>query len=335
MGGHWALAKDSPVPILTVDGYAFKDFLRTGELAPYEDWRLSSEERARDLAQRLSMENIAGLMLYSPHQLIPAKGPLAAAFGGTYGGKSYEERGAEHWALTDQQKEFISKGKVRHVLIMGLESTQAAVRWNNALQALAEGTGFGIPANNSSDPRHGAGSTAEYMGVTGEDGRDAHYAYGKYAVYPGGNFNEHLKPFTQGAFALPGKTGKASAVMPYYTISCGMDRKNGENVGNSYSKYLIHDLLRDELGYDGMVFTDWGITHDMGETEEAFAGKCWGVEGLTPAQRHYKALEAGVDQFGGNSDAAPVLERPTGCSARPTARRPPRRGCAARLTGCY
>lgn len=73
-GRTLGIAKDSPVPILTVDGYAFKDFLRTGELAPYEDWRLSSEERARDLAQRLSMEDIAGLMLYSPHQLIPARG---------------------------------------------------------------------------------------------------------------------------------------------------------------------------------------------------------------------------------------------------------------------
>lgn len=35
-------------------------------------------------------------------------------------------------------------------------------------------------------------------GGTGEGGRDAHYAYGKYAVYPGGNFDEHLKPFARG-----------------------------------------------------------------------------------------------------------------------------------------
>ena len=145
-------------------------------------------------------------------------------------------------------------------------------------------------------------------GGMGEAGRDAHYAYGKYAVYPGGNFEEHLKPFTEGAFSLPGKTGKASAVMPYYTISQDADRKNGENVGNSYSKYLIGDLLREQLGYDGVVCTDWGITHDMGPKEETFAGKCWGVEELTEAERHFKALEAGVDQFGGNNDAGPVLE---------------------------
>lgn len=413
-GKTLGLGKDSRVNLLEQDGYAFKDFLGTGELVPYEDWRLSYEERAKDLADRLSMEDIAGLMLYSAHQLIPAKGPLAAAFGGTYGGKTYEESGAQPWDLTDQQKKFITEDKVRHVLIMGLESTEAAVRWNNRIQALAENDGFGIPANNSTDPRHGAGSMAEYMGVTGEPiskwangiglsasfdpeavrefgeigaaeyralgiatalspqidlsteprwmrfadtfgehtqmtidmtraycdgfqttkdsadgwgkdsvntmvkhfpgggtgegGRDAHYGYGKYAVYPGSNFREHLKPFTQGAFHLDGATKKASAVMPYYTISYDADQKNGENVGNSYNRYLIGDLLREELGYEGVVCTDWGITHDIGPTEEAFAGKCWGVEDLTEAERHCKALEAGVDQFGGNNDAVPVLE---------------------------
>lgn len=413
-GKNLGLAADSKVNILTVDGYAFKDFLGSGELVPYEDWRLSYEERAKDLADRISIEDIAGLMLYSAHQIIPAKGPMAAVFGGSYDGKSFDESNAVPWELTDQQKEFIIKDRVRHVLIMGLESTETAVRWNNRLQALAESAGFGIPANNSSDPRHGAGSTAEYMGVTGEPiskwangiglsasfdpaivkefgeiasaeyralgittalspqidlateprwmrfadtfgehtqmtidmtkaycdgfqttkdssdgwgedsvntmvkhfpgggmgeaGRDAHYAYGKYAVYPGNNFKEHLKPFTEGAFSLDGKTKKASAVMPYYTVSYGIDQKYGENVGNSYNKYLIQDLLREELGYDGVVCTDWGITHDIGETEETFAGKCWGVENLTEAERHFKALEAGVDQFGGNNNVEPVME---------------------------
>lgn len=412
-GAPLGLAKDTKVELLTVDGYAFKDFLGSGELVPYEDWRLSYEERAKDLAGRIQIEDIAGLMLYSAHQLIPARGPLAQMFGGTYDGKTYEESGAAPWGLTDQQREFIEKDKVRHVLVMGLESTEAAVRWNNNIQALAENSGFGIPANNSSDPRHGAGSMAEYMGVTGEPiskwangiglsasfdpdvvkefgeigakeyralgittalspqidlateprwmrfadtfgehtqktidmtkaycdgfqttegaedgwglcsvntmvkhfpgggsgegGRDAHYGYGKYAVYPGENFEEHLKPFTKGAFALDGKTGKASAVMPYYTISYDIDKKYGENVGNAYNKYLIQDLLREELGYEGVVCTDWGITHDIGTHVEDFAGKCWGVEQLTEAERHLKALEAGVDQFGGNNDVAPVM----------------------------
>lgn len=94
----------------------------------------------------------------------------------------------------------------------------------------------------------------------------------------------------------------------YVSVSYAVDKKYGENVGNSYNKYLITDLLREELGYEGVVCTDWGITHDIGKTEEEFAGKCWGVEHLTEAERHLKALEAGVDQFGGNNDVKPVLE---------------------------
>jgi beta-glucosidase len=34
----------------------------------------------------------------------------------------------------------------------------------------------------------------------------------------------------------------------------------------------------------------------------------WGVEGLSEAERHYKALMAGMDQFGGNNDAGPIIE---------------------------
>ena len=139
-----------------------------------------------------------------------------------------------------------------------------------------------------------------------EGGRDAHYNYGKYAVYPGSAFETHLKPFTEGAFKLNGGTGMASAVMPYYTISTGID-PSGKDVGNSYSKYIITDLLRNKYNYNGVVCTDWNITYDN-KAIDAFDGKCWGMEELTVAQRHYECLKAGIDQFGGNNDKGPVLE---------------------------
>ncbi|HEX7753899.1 MAG TPA: glycoside hydrolase family 3 C-terminal domain-containing protein, partial [Niabella sp.] len=111
-----------------------------------------------------------------------------------------------------------------------------------------------------------------------------------------------------GAFKLNGKTKYAAAVMPYYTISYNQDKKYGENVGNSYSKYIITDLLRNKYGYDGVVCTDWMITADEGNKPDVFSGKSWGVEKLSVAERHYKILMAGVDQFGGNNAAGPVLE---------------------------
>jgi len=404
----------SGVSILTVDRLGFKDLSKDGHLDKYEDWRLSADERAKDLASKLSIEQIAGLMLYSRHQAIPAAS--RGRFMATYDGKGFEESGANASDLSDQQKEFLGKDNVRHVLITTVQSPEVAAQWNNNAQAFVEGLGLGIPINNSSDPRHGTVANAEYNagaggsismwpgslglaatfdpalveefgkiasreyralgiatalspqvdiatdprwyrtsgtfgedpvlstdmgrayvdgfqtssaeqeiadgwgfesvnamvkhwpgGGSGEAGRDAHYGYGKYAVYPGHNFKMHFIPFIEGAFKLTGKTRMASAVMPYYTISYNQDSLYGENVGNSYSKFVIGDLLRDKYQYDGVVCTDWGITAD--ETAvDVFSGRPWGVEGLSIAERHYKILMAGVDQFGGNNDAAPVIE---------------------------
>ena len=140
-----------------------------------------------------------------------------------------------------------------------------------------------------------------------EGGRDAHYAYGKYAVYPGDNFADHLVPFTEGAFKLEGETQMTSAIMPYYTISYGIDTKNGENVGNSYSRYLIDQVLRGTYSFGGVVCTDWGVTRDA-TAVNGFGTTPWGAEKLTVAERHYKIIMAGVDQFGGNNEAGPVIE---------------------------
>lgn len=115
--------------LLTVDRFAFKDLNKNGALDPYEDWRLTADERAKDLASKLSVEQIAGLMLYSRHQSIPAatRGFMAA----TYNGKPFEESGANPADLSDQQKEFLDKDNVRHVLITRVQSPEIAAQWNN------------------------------------------------------------------------------------------------------------------------------------------------------------------------------------------------------------
>ena len=375
-------------PILQDRGYAFKDLNRNGVLDVYEDWRRPARERASDLAAQLSIEEIAGLMLYSGHQAVP--GP----------------------DITERQKKFLEEDNLRAVLVTTVGSPEIAARWNNNVQAFVEALGHGIPANNSSDPRNETSATAEYnegsggqisqwptplglaatfdpalvkhfgqvasaeyralgiatalspqidlateprwnrfTGTFGEDpeldiamarayvdgfqttegadggwgkesvnamvkhwpsggpeegGRDAHFNYGKYAVYPGGNFATHMRPFTEGAFRLEDGTESATAVMPYYTISYGVD-PSGKNAGNSYNKYIISDLLRGENGFDGVVCTDWGITGNNAAIE-SFDGKCWGMEELTVARRHYEVIKAGADQFGGNNDKGPVLE---------------------------
>jgi beta-glucosidase len=408
-------APKSGVKLLTDKGFSFKDLNKNGKLDKYEDWRLPVDVRAKDLASKMTVEQIAGLMLYSKHQPIPAA--AGGPFAGTYGGKIFAQSGANVSDLSDQQREFLTKDNLRHVLITSVQSPEAAAAWNNNAQALVESIGLGIPINSSSDPRHGTRAEAEFNagnggaismwpgslglaatfnpelvkqfgqiaateyralgiatalspqidiatdprwnrvsgtfgedpklatdmaraytdgfqtsigayeitggwgyhsvnamvkhwpgGGSGEGGRDAHYGYGKYAVYPGKNFETHFLPFLNGAFKLSGKTGMASAVMPYYTISYGQDKKYGENVGNSYNKYIIHDLLRTKYKYDGVVCTDWLITADETAVDVFLTGKSWGVEKLTVPERHYKILMNGVDQFGGNNESGPVIE---------------------------
>ena len=378
---------ESGVKILRIDGYAFKDLNRNGQLDAYEDWRLTPEQRAHNLATQIDIEQIAGLMLYSPHMVVNDS------------------------VLSDKIRTCLLNDKMRHILVTKVKNAYTAALWHNNLQALAESQPYGIPTNNSSDPRNyteadgefNAGSggdisqwprevglaatfdldiirrhaeiaSIEYRalgitttlspqidlstdprwrrfygtfsedadlctdiariytdafqttpgsktgwgnlsvncmakhwpgGGTGEAGRDAHYCFGQYGVYPGNNFEEHLLPFTEGALKLDGATQQASAIMPYYTISYGID-PSGKNVANGFSRYIITDLLREQYGYNGVVCTDWIITGDNPRVE-TMNGKPWGMEHLSINERHFEAIYAGCDQFGGNDDKMPVL----------------------------
>ena len=368
--------KDSGLKLIEQDGYAFKDFEGTGELVPYEDWRLSADERAEDLASRISIEQIAGLMCFSAHQ------------------SSIEN----DRSVTDEQKEFLD-GNVRAVLnaASGFPAFQQA-EWANNMQAYVEGSENKIPINFSSDPRNGRNSInwpgnlalaatfdpelakqsgagiardMRLMGITtflgpqidvasdprwqrfsgtfgedpalsrdmtkafcdglqstvdengedqgwgtgslvamikhwpaeaaGEGGREGHVDGGKFAVYPGDNFNALMIPFVDGGFKLDGKTGCAGAIMTSYTIAYDEDEKYGELVGSGFSKYKVQELLRDKYGFQGSACTDWAVLNDQGEG----MATSWGLEDgsvWNPAKRASKSVEVGVDQMGGCND---------------------------------
>ncbi len=128
-----------------------------------------------------------------------------------------------------------------------------------------------------------------------EDGLDAHFASGKGQVYPGDYFDYHLIPFTEGAFKA-----NTAQIMPYYGVPKGQIK---EEVGFAFSKEIITDLLRDSLGFEGVVCTDWGIVSDM-PVKKASA---WGVEHLSESERMKKIIDAGCDMFGGEYDSELVV----------------------------
>ncbi|WP_157509635.1 glycoside hydrolase family 3 N-terminal domain-containing protein [Leifsonia sp. Root4] len=122
-----------------------------------------------------------------------------------------------------------------------------------------------------------------------KDGEDPHFSYGREQIYPGGQFELHLGPFK--AVIAAG----VAQLMPYYGMPIGLEY---EEVGFGFNAGIIDGLLRGELGFDGIVCADWSI----------LSRNYWGVEGLTYAERMVKAIEAGVDQFGGETDVDALVQ---------------------------
>jgi beta-glucosidase len=123
----------SGVKILTVNGLAFKDLNKNGKPDVFENWRLSYDQRAKDLASKLSIEEIAGLMLYSSHQPIPARS--GGYFAGMDNGKPFKDGETDPTELTDQQKKFLKDDHLRHVLVTTVQTPEIAAQWNNKLQS--------------------------------------------------------------------------------------------------------------------------------------------------------------------------------------------------------
>ena len=122
-----------------------------------------------------------------------------------------------------------------------------------------------------------------------EGGLDPHLKSGENQVYPGNNFDYHLKPF-QAAI-----DNGMKVIMPYYGIPKG---QTDEDVAMAFNKYILTDLLRDQMNFDGVVCTDWGVIE----------GRHWGVDDLSISERYEKSINAGVDQYGGENRPEYVID---------------------------
>lgn len=172
------------------------------------------------------------------------------------------------------------------------EDAELAGRLGAAYIRGFQGSSFG-PGSVSTMTKHFPGGGPQ------KDGEDPHFPYGREQVYPGGEFELHLKPFED---ALAAGTRQ---MMPYYGMPVGTEY---EEVGFGFNKSVITGLLRERYGFDGLVCTDWGLISDSEIFGQPFPARAWGVEDLTPRERMKKVLDAGVDQFGGEANPELLLE---------------------------
>jgi beta-glucosidase len=118
-----------------------------------------------------------------------------------------------------------------------------------------------------------------------EGGGDPHYAFGKNQVYPAGRLGDHIKPFKAAMDA------GLSAIMPYYGVPINLTYEGVkyDQIGMSFSKQIVTDLLRGKLGFTGYVNSDTGIIDD----------RAWGIEDKTVPERMAMAIAAGTDVMSG------------------------------------
>lgn len=124
------------------------------------------------------------------------------------------------------------------------------------------------------------------------NGEDSHFTYGRKQVYPGNNFDYHLRPFIAAI-----ETG-ASQIMPSYGMPVGLDC---EEVAFAFNRAMITNLLRRRLNFQGVICTDWGLITDAVIQGQDMPARAWGCEHLSELERVQKLLDAGCDQFGGES----------------------------------
>lgn len=146
-------------------------------------------------------------------------------------------------------------------------------------------------------------------------GYDSHNYYGRFATFPGQNLEYHVRPFL-GAFEA-----SVAGVMPTYSILEGAtwDGRPIEAVGAAFNAQVLTEMLRGRYGFRGVILTDWAITNDCSQRcrEGAPAGERpswtdlgmpWGVEDVPMRARFVRAVQAGVDQFGGTERADLIIE---------------------------
>ncbi|MGB1251369.1 MAG: glycoside hydrolase family 3 protein [Candidatus Promineifilaceae bacterium] len=132
-----------------------------------------------------------------------------------------------------------------------------------------------------------------------KEGLDPHFEFQKGQIYPGDHFDYHLIPF-EAAIAA-----NTASMMPYYGIPVD---QTDENVAMAFNKAIITTLLREKYQYDGVVCTDWGLITDTFMGNFVWPARAWGVENLSEAERVRKAIDVGIDQFGGESRPELVVQ---------------------------
>lgn len=333
--------------ILEVDGLKFKDMNDNGQLDPYEDWRLETDERITDLLSQMTVKEKA-MLLYHVCTCGDNSGVVFDNQNLYEQNCPYDEAGKKYsmWY-------YINVYGITSYLDNSNGTPDEQVWAHNEIQAIAENTRLGIPVTFSSDRQynawggyidtpHDAFATAADKELAAElwkiyseatrsigyhvvlhpygvelgswNGEDPAYLYEMTAAeveaIQAGGMEACTKHFIARGGDFTYDTARSDADMldnwiyPWKAaIEAGTEwiMTNSYNPGISDTVNVDYDeatmsYLRDTLGYDGIVLTDWGaMGNDMSKGVTADGVN---LTAFTLAERYAWVINNGVDQMG-------------------------------------
>ena len=189
-------------------------------------------------------------------------------------------------------------------------------RWQRSYGTFGEDPGLvctimerlipGIQGSSRGVTRDGVAVTIKHFpgGGARENGFDPHYVQGQWNVY---QTEDSLRTYHLPAFRTAIEK-KASSIMPYYAkpsaaksrpqYGPGGDVMEMKPVGFAFNRAFIQGLLREQMGFEGYVNSDSGISNKM----------AWGVEELDVPSRIALAVNTGVDIISGSLDVFSARE---------------------------
>ena len=133
--------------LVSTDGnITYRDLNKNGKLDIYEDPRQSLEDRVQDLLKKMTLEEKAGMMFYSPIRVNadgsiedkPTSGLLAS--------------------LSPVGVNEIDKHHITHFNLFAVPAPDTLANWYNNIQKYEEKKRLGIPLTIASDPRNQGGA---------------------------------------------------------------------------------------------------------------------------------------------------------------------------------
>lgn len=214
--------------LIEVDGLTFKDLNGNGKLDPYEDWRLSTEERVDDLVSQMTLDEKVGMMLINSLFMGKAH-PEFKGGGGVLINEpvSEEEQGPMGKVMgpIPATDDLIHQRHMRHFIARDYTSASNMVEWVNALNEEAEKSRLGIPVIVASNSRN---ENADLY-MKGDP------AEGGFAVYPG---TLGIAAATKGDIA---KGGDLSLIRDFAEAAREEWKANGLRKGYMYMIDVVTD----------------------------------------------------------------------------------------------